>query len=116
MGAVIRGKANGINAIYCRIRQVDFSGKSAVSKTAIAYIETLSDNGTITMFPNPATTAVTLSGKNPIGHIVITDITGKTAAEFNTAQQELNINISGYESGMYLIKSSNGISQKLIVE
>jgi hypothetical protein len=84
-------------------------------------IADLSASG-ISIYPNPTSGKFTIdNGQLTIKNIEITDITGKTIQSFSNFQisefSNLEIDLSGFESGIYLIKIStdtNIYTQKII--
>lgn len=59
---------------------------------------------TLSLSPNPANDFVTLKGEN-LGMVSVYNALGQKLDEFIMEGDELNINTSKYESGVYLIKS-----------
>ena len=65
-----------------------------------------------TVFPNPFVDHLIISGLNEIARITISDISGKTVAEFNNVSNNQSINgLQGLISGIYLIRISEGKNQ-----
>ena len=56
------------------------------------------------LFPNPANDFVTLSGEN-LGTVHIYNALGQKMDEFEASGNELRINTTGYENGMYFVKT-----------
>ena len=73
--------------------------------TGVANVE----NTTFTIFPNPATTSIKVTGE---GEAVITNILGQTITSATVNGTE-EINVSNLESGVYFI-NMNGVSKKFI--
>ena len=73
---------------------------------------------TFTMSPNPAKDFVTLRSSNTlINSIVIHNLLGQEVlATDRFDQQEVNLNISSLNSGVYLLTINNTQSQKLVIE
>ena len=57
-----------------------------------------------TLFPNPANDFVTLKGEN-LGTVRVYNALGQKIDEFEANDSELRINTSGYESGVYVVKT-----------
>ena len=55
------------------------------------------------LFPNPANESLTLKGKN-LGTVRIFNTLGQKVDEIEANGNELNINTTGYESGIYVVK------------
>ena len=62
------------------------------------------DNQTIALYPNPANDFVTLSGEN-LGTVRVYNALGQQVDEFEANGSELRINTTGYENGMYFVKT-----------
>lgn len=75
------------------------------------------EQNAFSMYPNPATTTVNLSGLESGSVVTVIDFAGRTV-ETRTAQtSEMKINTSAYAQGVYFIKVSNAngvVSKKLI--
>ena len=67
------------------------------------------ENTTFTIFPNPATTSIKVTGE---GNAVISNILGQTVTSA-TVNGVAEINVSNLESGVYFI-NMNGVSKKFI--
>ena len=62
------------------------------------------ENQVITLFPNPANDFVTLNGEN-LGTVRVYNALGQKVEEFEANGRELRINTSGYENGVYFVKT-----------
>lgn len=73
----------------------------------------------IALYPNPATTTVTLSGIDGVAQVVIVDMNGRTNGEWRVENGELTIDLNGYAKGAYFVRiigeNVNSI-RKLIVK
>ena len=58
----------------------------------------------ITLFPNPASESVTLQGEN-LGLVRVFNVMGQKVDEFEANGNELRINTTGYENGVYFVKA-----------
>lgn len=67
------------------------------------------ENTTFTVYPNPATTSIKVTGE---GNAVISNILGQTVTSA-TVNGVAEINVSNLESGVYFI-NMNGVSKKFI--
>jgi hypothetical protein len=61
-------------------------------------------NQAITLYPNPANDFVTLSGED-LGIVRVYNALGQKVDEFEANGTELRINTTGYESGVYFVKT-----------
>ncbi len=64
------------------------------------------DGTTIVVYPNPANDFVTLSGES-LGTVRIYNALGQKVHEFEANGNELRINTTGYENGVYVVKAGN---------
>ncbi len=78
-------------------------------------VNQIEQSNTFTIYPNPATSQVVLGTDliQPIGEVLITDMTGKIVKQFQTQKSTTEIDISTLENGIYFVKAG-GISQKLV--
>ena len=62
------------------------------------------NEASINLYPNPANDFVTLKGE-VLGTVRVYNALGQKVDEFEANGSELRINTSGYESGVYFVKS-----------
>ena len=105
--------AEGLN--FYRLRQVDFDGDFDYSE--IISIDYSNDAASdFSLFPNPAASEVVISAINSeISEIVIFNSIGQEMPIkiLNETDSSLGISIEDYPSGMYFIRSMNGV-QKIL--
>ncbi len=75
----------------------------------------------LNVFPNPANYFVKVSAENAaLQNIVIFDITGKEVINLNLSENNANINVSGLDNGIYLMKitdaDNNHQAVKLVIK
>ena len=58
----------------------------------------------VTLFPNPASESVTLKGEN-LGMVRVFNVMGQKVEEFEANGNELRINTTSYENGVYFVKA-----------
>ena len=58
----------------------------------------------VSLFPNPANESVNLKGEN-LGMVRVYNMLGQMLDEFEANGNELNINTTGYENGVYVVKA-----------
>lgn len=68
----------------------------------------------LNLFPNPANETVTLKGEN-LGTVRVYNTLGQKVGEFEANGDEININTSGYENGVYFVKT-NEQTMKFVVK
>ena len=106
-----------------------FGGTSASSGHGYAlpgYLKTFEGEGiedvnsaNIALYPNPATTTVTLTGIDGQATVTIVDMNGRKNGEWRVENGELTIDLTGYAQGAYFVRITgeqvNAI-RKLIVK
>ncbi|MBR1549018.1 MAG: fibronectin type III domain-containing protein [Bacteroidales bacterium] len=77
------------------------------------------NNASIALFPNPATTTVTLTGIDGQATVTIVDMNGRVNGEWKVESGNLTIDLAGYAQGAYFVRITgeqlNAI-RKLIVK
>lgn len=63
----------------------------------------VADETAISVFPNPASSSLTISSKNQISEVIMTDITGRTVKALPANDVSVTLNISGISNGFYLV-------------
>lgn len=74
-------------------------------------VEAIKNPLSVTVFPNPATEVLHLVSKENIDNIKLYDLTGKEISFSNIskiASGEMNLNLMGIESGIYLLRVHSG--------
>lgn len=100
---------------------IQSAGKSIMQS---AYtVEALATNqfdakSAIKMYPNPTTGIVRINSQSPVD-VTVSDLTGKVIFTQNEVTSETAIDLSAFQTGIYLAKMSNGTSeqtQKIILK
>jgi hypothetical protein len=77
------------------------------------------NNANIALYPNPATTTVTLTGIDGQATVTVVDMNGRKNGEWRVENGELTIDLTGYAQGAYFVRITgeqvNAI-RKLIVK
>jgi len=104
----------GVPVVYYRLKQKDIDGRFTYS--AIILVK-LTDKTEISLYPNPASDIINISGWKNIAQMQLYDISGKKLNEWKAAQP--SIRIDNLANGTYVLKaklkSGDMIEQKLIV-
>ena len=81
-------------------------------------IEDVEKNNTLSIFPNPAKDEVFVASAEKIEHIDVLDMSGKTIKSIDVNALEVNIDISSFEKGTYMLKvyTDKNIETKKIVK
>ena len=62
------------------------------------------DNSAIALFPNPASSTVTVSGLEGQATVTIVDMNGRVNGEWNVKSGNLTIDLTGYAQGAYFVR------------
>lgn len=86
-------------------------------KPATSSINESDANGTFSVFPNPATSDINISGIEAGSRIRVLDISGKLILDKISTNETFNINTNGLANGVYVIQvaTKNHTSQKKVV-
>ncbi|MDR6967413.1 hypothetical protein J2X31_001424 [Flavobacterium arsenatis] len=78
--------------------------------------EVFSKKDNLKLFPNPSSGKFTISQDEAIGQIIISDALGKIVKQLDSDNLSQEIDMEGLESGLYFLKTSNGLTKKLIIK
>ena len=99
--------------IYYRLKQVDINGKETISEIVLIKGDKTNKIEFAAIYPNPAKEKLSLIITSPLTqnlNIILTDVSGriiKVEKLFaNEGNNQMNINVSGLQSGTYLIKAT----------
>lgn len=95
------GVFNTKQAVYYQLKSVDIDGR--FTQSSIIRLQKTS-TGLITVFPNPATDKIAISGLKQSGTVRLYDGTGKLLQQQVITAQTVTMDLSGYAKGMYLLK------------
>lgn len=98
---------------YYRIKQIDRDGRSSYSTIIKLSNQQIS---ILEVYPNPVKDMVSISGATIGRKAILTDISGKLLQQINVTQSAFTIDMSKYNSGIYLLKTNDGVPQKIIKE
>lgn len=62
-----------------------------------------SELGNTKVFPNPAKNILNISNDEQPAHVALRDMTGKTVFESSNCSEQMHIDVSGLQSGLYLL-------------
>jgi hypothetical protein len=105
-------RLNGI--AYFRIRQTGIDGAFNYS----SIIKLSAKNAAISIYPNPVKDVLTINAGNTLlgTSAVLTDISGKVLQRITISRPVFTLDMSRYTNGLYILKISNSITQKIIKE
>ncbi|MFK8046359.1 MAG: M4 family metallopeptidase [Crocinitomicaceae bacterium] len=103
---------------------VSYTASNNCEKTVTEYIVVESCLGVdeneapeISIFPNPSHSNVTIAlNADAVNSVVITDVSGKTIERFITNSNQIEVNASAYESGLYFFNFLNTRGESIKVE
>lgn len=78
-----------------------------------AVLETV-ESQTITVYPNPANSTVTICGEN-LGTVSVYNPMGQKIDEFQAVSEQLVIPTDQYPNGMFFVKTGSGATQRFVV-
>ena len=96
--------AVGSNLVY-RVTAVDFDG----SRNSSALVVLNSQKSNLSVFPNPCADVLTVQTEKG-SEIEIFNVEGKLIQRFVSNQNQMEIDLSSYQAGVYFLKS-NGNNQ-----
>lgn len=105
---------SGMN--YYRLKMSDANGIVTFSKIVSAFVND-KDAFAIEVFPNPASDNLTVNiygNTNAPAQIIISDISGRIVTTLPVQNKKLNMNTSGWDSGIYLLKYADSNRQQII--
>lgn len=100
---------------YCGEVLSNYSAEATVTIVGIDAV----DGSNIRLFPNPATTSVTLSGIEGPATVTVVDLNGRTSGQWTVTDGQLTIDLTGYAQGAYFIRIAGeqaAVVRKLIVK
>ena len=74
------------------------------------------NSGEVTVFPNPATTEITIQSTDSVSQITITDLLGQVVYRSMCTAKKKMVNIADLPSGMYLLKINGSEVRKFLKE
>jgi len=78
-------------------------------------VTTLHSNA-LSIYPNPASTELTITNTEKIINVSITDLTGREVYTRNYNTNKVNVNIAGIAAGIYFVKVNNNAVRKFVKE
>jgi hypothetical protein len=119
---VVRGRAAGLDTIRYRVSN---SCGVAFARYLITVMAGRSINGEdvvvapmVAVTPNPSNGIITVTANETIAHVYVTDLTGKLVTEAIGNDNKLNIDLSVYASGTYLLRiaTASGVQMVKVVK
>lgn len=98
----------GVN--YYRIKLVDYDGKFSYSDIASVRYK---DNGETIIYPNPATSEVTVEVSEPL-EVLVTDTMGRVLHKQTVNKENNVVDLSGMPSGLLIFSLQNGHKVKVL--
>ena len=121
--ATISSKGNGENnyqftdatslvgITFYRIKQIDNDSRYSYSLVIKLSNQLLS---AFSIYPNPVKDLLSISDATVGNKVVIMDISGKVLHQLTIVKTSFTIDMSKYSNGVYLLKTDNGATQKII--
>lgn len=76
-------------------------------------IATTNTANAFTLFPNPATQHITISGNQPIRNLKLFDLSGKTLTTLNNIGFSTDLTISSYPPGVYFLRLTTAVGSEV---
>lgn len=112
----------GVNDIYYRLIQQDYSGQEEVLPTRVVNLSMVDAAVNVSVFPNPAQSAITISAGNQaetLSSFTVTNMLGNAVLEGLLNQSETaQLDISALAAGTYYLKvtTNNGVKVVKLVK
>ena len=122
IGQVLKSGTDTLWVTFIPLDQADYNIDTAfvLLNVNVESVLPLAKNSTLTFYPNPAHEQVTVSSKDVISSLSITDINGKVLmVNKQVNQSNVTIPLNGLSKGVYILSVSNGkniVQEKLIVQ
>jgi hypothetical protein len=102
-----KAPVNGVN--YYRLKMMDAGGKFSYSKVVTAALDR-TPGFAVTAFPNPVTHTlkVKIHAGGADARVILSDVTGRPVRSYEVTGAELDIDMSGLASGVYVVKYQDG--------
>jgi hypothetical protein len=73
---------------------------------------------TISVYPNPSNGIITIVANEAIVHVIVTDLTGKILNEVTANDTKLDVDLSAYASGAYVLRiaTTSGVQMVKVVK
>jgi len=68
----------------------------------------------IEVFPNPARSILYISNTSAFGQVRITSITGQTVELFEVTENSMQLDVSGYDAGVYFLQLESETSGSVV--
>jgi hypothetical protein len=119
--ATLRGRATGVDTVKftvsnsCGTSIARYTITVTAAKPMAGAIET---PAVVNVYPNPSTGILTIAASELIGHVYVTDLTGKLVTEAVGNDNKLDIDLSAYASGTYLLRiaTASGVQMVKVVK
>ena len=99
------------DVIYANINGV---GCGTLRTTGVNNVK--SQPNQISVYPNPATTALTIQSTNKINQIIITNLIGQTVYTLTCNTEQVQVNVANLPGGVYFVKINGSEVKKFVKE
>jgi len=79
-------------------------------------MQPLATKHNITLYPNPASTEITVQSNQPIGSITITNLVGQNIYSGSYNENKVTIDVAGLSAGVYFVKTNGSDVKKFVKE
>lgn len=84
-----------------RIRKVTYDGDCYTEPTSVR--RAVDESGVVSVWPNPASSTVTISSSEKISSVIMVDVTGRIVLERIVNSEECTVDVSVLSSGVYFV-------------
>ena len=102
-----------VGTAYYRLKQTDFNGDNSYSNLVSIIVESV-EEPFIHIFPNPASTQITITGSkdeldNMIFYNLLEQDVTDLVSQIETEELEVTLDLSSLNAGLYYLKTKNAI-------
>ena len=91
--------------LYYRLQETDIDGRSIYSDIAICNLPVSKE---ITLFPNPASNNITITGTGNYSYLKIFNLSGQQLNNYSINGESITVTVTALPSGVYIAELSNG--------
>ncbi len=98
-----------------RVRRITFDTLCDGSPSHVS-VSSVSASSLVSIFPNPATTEITITAPDRLNTLIITNLVGQTIFNQKTNTQQVEVDVSGFPAGVYFVKINGSEVRRFVKE